>query len=147
MTGTYCSSIYPPHSLNRVCIACLFKSLNSISRPASVHYNRCPSVRPSGLTKRHLLSIEGLYYPCSENKEADLRLCFRICKTPVSSRRGPFQVSALTRQLVDSEIVYVLKFKTMTVGIEMKHTMRKPAFCGMCESRGAYLSAAFIFTT
>ena len=37
--------------------------------------------------------VEGLYYPCSENKgadqlrgyrEADLRLCFRICKKPVS---------------------------------------------------------------
>ena len=40
---------------------------------------------------------EGLYYPSSENKgadqlrgyrEADLRLCFRICKNPVFSRRG-----------------------------------------------------------
>ena len=40
---------------------------------------------------------EGLYYPCSENKgadqlrgnrEADLHLCFRICKKPVFSRRG-----------------------------------------------------------
>ena len=32
--------------------------------------------------------VEGLYYPCSENKgadEADLRLCFRICKKPVFS--------------------------------------------------------------
>ena len=38
-----------------------------------------------------------MYYPCSENKgadqlhgyrEADLRLCFRICKKPVFSRRG-----------------------------------------------------------
>ena len=38
---------------------------------------------------------EGLYYLCSENKgtdqlpgyrEADLRLCFRICKRPVFSR-------------------------------------------------------------
>ena len=37
---------------------------------------------------------EGLYYPCSENngadqlrgyREADLRLCFRICKNPVFS--------------------------------------------------------------
>ena len=37
--------------------------------------------------------MEGLYYPCSENKgddqlrghrEADLCLCFRICKYPVS---------------------------------------------------------------
>ena len=40
---------------------------------------------------------EGLYYLCSENKgadqlrgyrEADLRLCFRISKKPVFSRRG-----------------------------------------------------------
>ena len=38
-----------------------------------------------------------MYYPCSENKgadqlrgypEADLRLCFRICKKLVFSRRG-----------------------------------------------------------
>ena len=38
-----------------------------------------------------------MHYPCSENKgadqlrgyrEADLRLCFRICKKPVFSRRG-----------------------------------------------------------
>ena len=38
------------------------------------------------------LEIEGLYYPCSEkkgadqlrgNREADLRLFFRICKKPV----------------------------------------------------------------
>ena len=38
--------------------------------------------------------VEGLYYPCSENKgahqlrgyrEADLRLCFRICKMCVFS--------------------------------------------------------------
>ena len=40
---------------------------------------------------------EELYYPYSENKgadqlrgyrEADLRLCFRLCKKPVFSRRG-----------------------------------------------------------
>ena len=43
--------------------------------------------------------MEGLYYPYSENKgadqlhgyrEADLRLCFRICKKPVFSGRGSF---------------------------------------------------------
>ena len=42
-----------------------------------------------------------MYYPCSENKgadqlrgyrEADLRLCFRICKKPVFSWRGSFKV-------------------------------------------------------
>ena len=46
-----------------------------------------------------ILKVEGLYYPCSENKgadqlsgyrKADLRLCFRICKKPVFSRRGSF---------------------------------------------------------
>ena len=44
--------------------------------------------------KFHIYEVEGLYYPCSENKgadqlrgyrEADLRLCFRICKNPVFS--------------------------------------------------------------
>ena len=43
--------------------------------------------------------VEGLYYQCRENKgadqlhsyrEADLRLCFRICKKPVFSRRGSY---------------------------------------------------------
>ena len=45
--------------------------------------------------------VEGLYYLCSENKgadelrgypEADLRLCFRICKKTVFSRHGSFSV-------------------------------------------------------
>ena len=44
--------------------------------------------------KFQIKKVEGLYYPCSENKgadqlrgyrEADLRLCFRICKTLVFS--------------------------------------------------------------
>ena len=44
-----------------------------------------------------VLEEEGLYCPCTENKgadqlrgyrEADLRLCFRICKTLVFSGRG-----------------------------------------------------------
>ena len=45
--------------------------------------------------------VEGLYYPCSENKgadqlrgyrEADLPLCFHIhvCKKPFFSRRGSY---------------------------------------------------------
>ena len=44
--------------------------------------------------KFHIYEVEGLYYLCSENKgadqlrgyrEADLRLCFRICRKPVFS--------------------------------------------------------------
>ena len=46
--------------------------------------------------KFQILEEEGLFYLCSENKgtdqlpgyrEADLRLCFRICKKPFFSRR------------------------------------------------------------
>ena len=46
--------------------------------------------------KFRIYEVEGSYYPCSENKcadqlrghrEADLRICFRICKKPVFSRR------------------------------------------------------------
>ena len=49
--------------------------------------------------KFQIYEVEGLYYPCSENKgadqlcgyrEADLRLCFRICKKPVFSQRGSY---------------------------------------------------------
>ena len=47
--------------------------------------------------KFRILEVEGLYDLYSKNKgadqlrsyrEADLRLCFRICKKPVFSRRG-----------------------------------------------------------
>ena len=47
--------------------------------------------------KFRIWKAEGLYYPSGENKgadqlrgyrKADLRLCFRICKNPVFSRRG-----------------------------------------------------------
>ena len=46
-----------------------------------------------------MYEVQGLYYLCSENKdadqlrgyrEADLRLCFRICKKPVFSRCGSY---------------------------------------------------------
>ena len=49
----------------------------------------------------------GLYYPISENKdadqlrgyrEADLRLCFRICKKPVFSQRGLYDSSVRAHQ-------------------------------------------------
>ena len=49
-----------------------------------------------------IYDVEGFYYLCSENKgadqlrgyrEADLRLCFRICKKPVFSGRGSINIS------------------------------------------------------
>ena len=54
--------------------------------------------------------VEGLYYLRSENKgadqlcgngTADLRLCFRICKTPVFSRRSSYVANcAITMFLI-----------------------------------------------
>ena len=64
------------------------------------HTNRAvqPQKMARGL-KFRIQDVEGLYYLCSENKDADqlcgyrtadLRLCFRICKKPVFSQRGSF---------------------------------------------------------
>ena len=56
--------------------------------------------------KFRIQKVEGLYYPCSKNKgadqlrgyrEADLRLCFRICKKPVFSRRGSILAVAMSK--------------------------------------------------
>ena len=50
-----------------------------------------------------------MYYPCSENKgadqfhsnrEADLRLCFRICKNPVFSRHSTYVKSRFIHDTV-----------------------------------------------
>ena len=48
--------------------------------------------------KFRILVVEGLYYPCSENKGADqLRgLCNCLCKKPVFSRRGSYKSSILS---------------------------------------------------
>ena len=36
---------------------------------------------------------------CSENKGADLRLCFRICKKPVFSRHGSNDNASFSNQI------------------------------------------------
>ena len=60
-------------------------------------YRAVQPLKMAGGLKFRILEVEGLYYPCSENKgadqlrgyrETDLRLCFRICKKPVFSYRG-----------------------------------------------------------
>ena len=65
--------------------------------PTRSHTNRAVQSQKMarGLKFRiKVLVVEGFYYPYSENKgadqlrgysEADLRLCFRICKNPVFS--------------------------------------------------------------
>ena len=60
-----------------------------------------PQKMARGLQFR-ILKAEGLYYPSGENKdtdqlpayhEADLHICFHICKNPGFSRRGLYNVA------------------------------------------------------
>ena len=67
--------------------------------------------------KFRIKKVEGLYYLCSENKgadqlcrhhEADLRLCFHICKKPVFSRRSSNKIvteNRDTKQQLESKPV------------------------------------------
>ena len=83
------------------------------------------SVQPQQMVrglKFRMKVIEGLYYPFSENKgadqlrgyrEADLRLCFRICKKPVFSRRGS-NLQGVQRRLV-SEVVFRIFFNQIVL--------------------------------
>ena len=54
-----------------------------------------------------------MYYPCSENKgadqlrgycEADLHLCFRICKKTVFSQRGSFQNEHFNDKIISAYV-------------------------------------------
>ena len=65
------------------------------------HKPAVQSQKMSRCLRFQIKEVEGLYYPCSENKgadqlrghrEADLRLCFCICKKPVFSRRGSYSI-------------------------------------------------------
>ena len=73
----------------------------------------------SGGLKFQIKEVEGLYYPCSENKgadqlggyrEADLRLCFRICKKPVFSIRGSYSKSGVNRG-INYFLIFALKHR------------------------------------
>ena len=67
--------------------------------------------------KFRIWEVEGWYYPRSENKdadqlrgycEADLRLCFRICKNPVFSSRGSFDGGYLNMYRIYRQILNLL---------------------------------------
>ena len=71
-----------------------------------------------------IYEVEGLYYPCSENKgadqlcgyrEADLRLCFRICKNPVFSRRGSFVISTCTSSPLETQFSISIHLTSMLI--------------------------------
>ena len=80
--------------------------------------------------------MEGLYYPCSKNKgadqlrgfrEADLRLCFRISKKLVFSRRGSFNNKG-----VDQTVCMVRLICAFIVFILMKQDSLPPGQCLFC---------------
>ena len=74
--------------------------------PTRSHTNRAvQSKKMARCLKFHIYEVEGLCYPCSENKdtdqlrsyrEADLRLCFRICESQFSHNEAHIQQSKLT---------------------------------------------------
>ena len=76
----------------------VLKKKRSLGLPTRSDTNRAvQSLNMARGLKFRIQKVEGLYYPCSENKgadqrEADLRLCFRICKKTVFSRCGSYSI-------------------------------------------------------
>ena len=77
--------------------------------------------------KFRIKEVERLYYLCSENKgadqlrgyrEADLRLCFRICKKPVFSRRGSNHQSQSFILLINVKMPKVIEILAFTSRID-----------------------------
>ena len=78
-----------------------------------------------------------MYYLCSENKgadqlrgyrEADLRLCFRICKKPVFSRRGSIMTKPILLHLM--EVILYAHLLSL--------------FCSLCSMGGMRLMPNFV---
>ena len=76
------------------------KASSRFSTRSDTNWAVQPQKMARGL-KFWILVEEGLLYLCSKNKgadqlhsyrEADLHLCFRICKNPVFSRRGTYLI-------------------------------------------------------
>ena len=80
---TVLNSVYPSARGNVRHMSLVVRKRSS-GFPTRSDTNRAIQSRKiSRCLKFRIYEVEGLYYPCSENKGADLRLCFRICKKPV----------------------------------------------------------------
>ena len=116
--------------------------------------------------KFRIQEVQGLCYQCSENKgadqlrghrEADLHLCFHICKKPVFSPRGSNKINQknshsillpVTKDMRKAYLSIVLKkpvfglfdqvgLKTSLLGYRYRSlVIRKPDFC-ICENKDA----------
>ena len=110
------------------------------------HTNRAvqPQKMARGL-KFRIQEVKGLYYLCSKNKgadqlcgyhEADLRLCFRICKKPVFSRCGSNMLTFFTCSITSLSSSSLPKLQTV---VRKVHPLYLPVasqpFCKHCWSR------------
>ena len=104
---------------------------------------------PGGL-KFRIHEVEGLYYPCSKNKgadqlrgyrEADLRLCFRICKKPVFSRRGSINSVAFA-PIKDSDQprlrVFAVHMQKALIGLELASECTRAGYRSIFSIRYVY---------
>ena len=86
--------------------------------PYRVDINRPAQAQKRARSLKFRISVEEeLYYSSSENKgadhrEADLRLCFRICRLLAFSRRG----SILLHESLEQHVTIITK-STLNVGI------------------------------
>ena len=84
-----------PEEVNQYLVYILSQLSRLVGKPTMWFPNRFDTNRPvqsqkmARTLKFRIYKVEELYYPCSENKgadqlrgyrEADLRLCFRICR-------------------------------------------------------------------
>ena len=109
--------------------------------PTRSYTNRTvqPHKMVTGL-KLCMQEVEVLYFLCSENKnadqlrgyrEADLRLCFRICKKPVFSRRGSY----LKRKEVLPHIcLSILELNLIVVELVVGQSKRKVVLLDIWKS-------------
>ena len=94
-----------------------------------------------------------MYYPCSENKdadqlrgyrEADLRLCFRICKMPVFSRRGSFDSDLIDVKTGNAH--YLIIYRQIKKSIETHNDfVRAEVLLMHCESASRRFLRFFLF--
>ena len=104
--------------MTTTCMNQVTRKQNNVVSEQIRHIPACTSTEDG--YRLEILDLERrgiLYYPCSENKgadqlrsycDADLRLCFRICRILVFSRRGS---NCFVRELVEKRVSHPVKIQ------------------------------------
>ena len=97
--------------------------------------------------------MEGLYYPYSENKgadqlrgyrEADLRLCFRICKKPVFSRRGSYVFTSARKDVHLHMMICAFVYGSLDSIISRPLQASAVEQAGLCQTQLEILKSGFL---